>query len=131
MSGAHQQYLTVTRVWCVTMETLRLILRYAHLIGFAMLLGGAIVQYLSGKLRINSTIFWGATIQLVTGVLLSAPFDRDPPLDYAKIGVKAVLAVLIFGAVVSVRKKEEIAKGHFLGIAGMTLLNAAIAVFWR
>lgn len=113
------------------METLRLILRYAHLIGFALLLGGAIVQYLSGRLRINSTMLWGATAQVVTGVLLSAPFDRDPELDYAKIAVKAVIAVLIFIAVFVVRKKDEISKGHFLGIVGMTLLNAAIAVFWN
>lgn len=115
------------------METLRLILRYAHLIGFAMLLGGAIVQYLSGRLRINSTMLWGATTQVVTGVLLSAPLGREgeEELDYAKIGVKAVIAVLIFIAVFVVRKKDEIGKGHFFGIIGMTLLNAAIAVFWR
>ena len=66
---------------------------------------------------------------LVTGVLLASPFDRDPPLDYTKIAVKAVIAVLIFVAVLVVRKKETIGKGHFLGIVGMTLLNAAIAVF--
>jgi hypothetical protein len=113
------------------MEILRLILRYAHLIGFAMLLGGAIVQYVSGTLRINSTMFYGAITMLVTGVLLAAPFHREPPLDYVKIAVKGVIAVLIFAAVVVVRKKETIGKGHFLGIVGMTLLNAAIAVFWR
>ncbi len=112
-------------------ELLRLILRYAHLVSFAMLLGGAIAQYFSGKLRINQAMFYGSIGMLVTGVLLAAPFDRDPPLDYAKIGVKAVIAALIFGAVVSVRKKDVVGKGHFLGIVGMTLLNAAVAVFWR
>ncbi|WP_117212121.1 hypothetical protein [Allorhizocola rhizosphaerae] len=112
------------------METLRLILRYAHLIAFAMLLGGAIVQYLSAKLRINDAMFWGSIGMLVTGVLLAAPFPNRE-LDYTKIGVKAVLAVLIFGAVIAVRKKQEVGKGHFLGIVGMTLLNAAVAVFWR
>lgn len=113
------------------METLRLILRYAHLIGFAMLLGGAIAQYLSAKLRINSTMFWGSVVQVVTGVLLSAPLGREEELNYAKIGVKAVIAILIFIAVFVVRKKDVIAKGHFFGIVGMTLLNAAIATFWR
>jgi hypothetical protein len=113
------------------METLRLILRYAHLVGFAMLLGGAIVQYASGVLRINSTMFQGSIAMLVTGVLLAAPFDRDPPLNYTKIIVKAVIAVLIFVAIAVVRKKEAVGRGHFAGIVGMTLLNAAIAVFWR
>jgi hypothetical protein len=113
------------------METLRLILRYAHLIAFAMLLGGAIMQYLTGVLRINQAMWGGSIGMLVTGAALAAPFDRDPPLDYTKIIVKAVIAVLIFVAVFVVRKKETIGKGHFLGIVGMTLLNAAIAVFWR
>jgi hypothetical protein len=36
------------------METLRLVLRYAHLIGFAVLLGGAVAQYVSGRIRINA-----------------------------------------------------------------------------
>lgn len=113
------------------METLRLILRYAHLIAFAMLLGGAIMQYLTGVLRINQAMWGGSIGMLVTGVLLGAPFDRDPPLDYTKIAFKGVIAVLIFVAVLVVRKKETIGRGHFLGIVGMTLLNAAIAVFWR
>lgn len=55
------------------MEALRLILRYAHLIGFALLLGGAIAQFVSGKLRINPAMQWGAIIQVVTGLALSAP----------------------------------------------------------
>ena len=50
------------------MEWLRLVLRYAHLIGFALLLGGAIAQYLSGKIRINPAMLWGAGVQVVTGL---------------------------------------------------------------
>lgn len=113
------------------MDALRLILRYAHLIGFALLLGGAITQYLTGKLRINSAILWGSIIQVVTGIALAAPFPRDAQLDPAKLAVKAVIAVLIFVMVFVVRKKEAVAKGHFIGIVAMTLINAAVAVFWR
>jgi hypothetical protein len=29
------------------------------------------------------------------------------------------------------RKRSEINKGHFIGIVAMTLVNAAVAVFWR
>ena len=50
------------------MEWLRLVLLYAHLIGFALLLGGAVAQYLSGKIRINAAMLWGAGVQVVTGV---------------------------------------------------------------
>ena len=50
------------------METLRLVLLYVHLIGFALLLGGSIAQYVSGRLRINAAMLWGSVIGLLTGI---------------------------------------------------------------
>ncbi|SCG75476.1 hypothetical protein GA0070609_5125 [Micromonospora echinaurantiaca] len=115
----------------VAVEALRLILRYVHLIGFALLLGGAIVQYVSGRLRINSSMLWGSVIMLLTGIGLSAPLrDGDEP-DPAKLVTKLVLALLIFVMVFFSRKREAVNRGHFLAIVGLTLVNAAVAVFWR
>ncbi|UQU68103.1 hypothetical protein COUCH_18255 [Couchioplanes caeruleus] len=117
------------------MEALRLILRYAHLVGFALLLGGAIVQYISGKLRINPAMLWGSVIQVVTGLALAAPLrgggDAEP--DPAKLAVKLVIAVAIFIMVfIPWRKRREaVARGHFIGIIALTLVNAAVATFWR
>jgi hypothetical protein len=114
-------------------EALRLILRYAHLIGFALLLGGALMQYLTAKLRINPAMLWGAVIQLVTGIALAAPLrgggDDEP--SPVKLGVKLLIAVLIFIMVFFSRKREAVNRGHFLAIVGMTLVNAAVATFWR
>ncbi|MEV4479411.1 hypothetical protein [Micromonospora coxensis] len=113
------------------MEALRLILLYVHLIGFALLFGGAAVQYLSGRLLVNSPMLWGAVIQLVTGIGLSAPLrDGDEPAP-AKLVTKLVLALLIFVMVFFSRKREQVARGHFLAIIGLTLVTAAVAVFWR
>jgi hypothetical protein len=110
-----------------------LILRYAHLIGFALLLGGAILQYLSGRIRINPAMLWGSIIQVVTGVALAAPLrgggDDEP--DPAKLAVKGLLAVLIFVMVFVPRRRDEVNRGHFNVIIGMTLVNAAVATFWR
>ena len=115
------------------MEALRLVLRYAHLIGFALLLGGAVAQYLSGRLRVNPAMLWGAVIQVVTGVALSAPLDRDEADQpgAAKLGVKLVLALLIFVMVFFSRRRAQVNRGHFLAIIGLTLVNAAVATFWR
>jgi hypothetical protein len=113
------------------MNALRLILLYAHLIGFALLLGGAVAQYLSGTIRINTAMLWGAVTQLVTGVALSAPLGRDYDLNYTKISVKLVVAVAIFVMVFFSRKREAVNSGHFFAIVGLTLVNAAVAVFWR
>jgi hypothetical protein len=117
----------------MVMEALRLVLRYAHLIGFAMLLGGAVAQYVSGKLRINVVMLWGAVVMLVTGLGLAAPLrgggDNEP--DPAKLAVKGLIAVLIFVMVFFSRKRAVVNRGHFLAIVGLTLVNAAVAVFWR
>ncbi|GHJ50342.1 hypothetical protein Cs7R123_76840 [Catellatospora sp. TT07R-123] len=115
------------------MEALRLILRYVHLVGFALLLGGAVVQYLSGKIRVNSVMVWGASIQLLTGIALSAPLGRAVQPDPAKLAVKGVIALLIFIMVIVpfVKKRESVNPGHFFAIIGLTLLNAGVAVFWH
>lgn len=112
-------------------EALRLILRYIHLIGFALLLGGTVVQYLSGKLRINQAMLAGAGIQVLTGFLLCAPLGRDVQPPAAKLITKAVLALVIFVMVFFSRKRENVNKGHFLSICGLTLITAAVAVFWQ
>jgi hypothetical protein len=113
------------------MNALRLILLYAHLIGFALLLGGAVAQYLSGTIRVNAAMLWGAITQLVTGVALSAPLGREEDLNSVKITVKLVVALAIFVMVFFSRKREAVNSGHFLAIVGLTLANAAVAVFWR
>ncbi|HEX6873930.1 MAG TPA: hypothetical protein VF163_22745 [Micromonosporaceae bacterium] len=115
------------------MEALRLVLRYVHLIGFALLLGGAVVQYLSGRIRMNSSMLWGAGIQVVTGLALAAPLrggDEAEP-EPAKLAVKLVLALAIFAMVFFSRKRDVVNTGHFAAVIGLTLVNAAVAVFWR
>jgi hypothetical protein len=115
------------------MEALRLVLRYAHLIGFAVLLGGAIAQYVSGKVRINVPMLWGSGIQLATGLLLAAPLrgggDKEP--DPVKLAVKGVIALMIFIMVFIPRRRTAVNPGHFFAIVGLTLVNAAVATFWR
>lgn len=115
------------------MEALRLVLLYLHLIGFAMLLGGAVMQYLSGRLRTNPAMLWGSVAQLVTGLALSAPLrgggDHEP--SPVKLAVKLLIAVLIFVMVFFARKRTDVNRGHFLAIIGMVLLNAGVATFWH
>jgi hypothetical protein len=113
-------------------EALRLVLLYVHLIGFALLLGGAAAQYLSGRIRITAAMLWGSVIQLASGVGLAAPLRGDDPEPApAKLAVKAVVAILIFVMVFFSRKRAEVNRGHFLAVIGLTLVNAAVAVFWR
>ena len=114
------------------MEILRNLVVYLHLIGFALLLGGSVAQYLSGKLRINLAMLGGALIQVLTGLILAAPWGLEPgeKLNYAKLGVKLVVALMILAMTYFSRKREKVNRGHFMAIIGLVLANAAIAVFW-
>jgi hypothetical protein len=116
----------------VGVEATRLILLFLHLVGFALLLGGAVAQYLSGRLRINPAMLWGSIAQVVTGLALAAPLrgggDAEP--DKAKLAVKLLIALMIFVMTFFARKRDNVNKGHFLAIIGLTLANAAVAVFW-
>ncbi len=112
------------------MEFLRQLLLYIHLIGFALLLGGFVTQYLSGVLRINAALLWGSAIQVVTGAALASPIgDNDRPAGF--LVVKGIVAVLIAVMVWVPRRRAEVNRGHFLAIGVLTLANAAVAVFWH
>jgi hypothetical protein len=113
-------------------EALHLILRYIHLIGFGLLLGGAVAQYLTGTLRINQAMLWGAVIQLASGLALAAPIrpeGEEPPVG--KLVVKLVLGILIFVMVFFSRRRTEVNRGHFLATLGLVLITAAVGTFWR
>src|SRR5215470_11074523 len=103
------------------METLRDIVLYLHLVGFAMLLGGSIAQYLTGKIRINRAMLGGAVIQVVTGVILAIPFGLGPDekLSPIALGIKLVIALMILAMTFFSRKREVVNRGHFLAIVGL------------
>ena len=115
------------------MEPLRLVLLYLHLIGFALLLGGAVTQYLTGTIRINRAMLIGAGTQVLTGLVLASPLrgggEAEP--EPAKLAVKGLIGLMIFAMVFFSRRREVVNNGHFLAIVGLTLVNAAVAVFWR
>ncbi len=114
------------------MHALREIVLYLHLIGFALLLGGGVAQYVSGRLRINAAMLWGAVTQVVTGLILAAPFGMEEGEKFspAAIAIKLVVAIAILAMVFFARRREAVNRGHFLGIIALVLVNAAIGLFW-
>ena len=112
------------------LEVVRLVLRFTHILGVALLFGGFAVQYFARQFRINSAMLYGAVTQVLTGLALAAPLPRDEQPDPAKLAVKLLVAVMIAAMVIVVRQRETVAKGHFLAIGGLTLVNVAVATFW-
>lgn len=117
------------------MEFLRLLLRYLHLVGFALLVGAWVAQYLTRKLRVNVPMRTGLGMMIGTGLVLAIPFPDGVELDYVKLGVKLAIALgigALFGvAVTRERAEKAVPRPLFLSIGGLALLNAAVAVFWR
>ena len=118
------------------METLRHIVLFVHLIGFAVLFGAWAVQAFGGKREIVKLMHIGVTIAAVAGLALAAPWGLPDgaEMNYAKIGTKLVV-LLIIGAFLGIgrarqRKSGQVPSALFWGIGVLTAVNAGIAVIW-
>jgi len=114
------------------MEILHSIVVIVHLIGFATLFGGWLVEAV-GKHRITKIMHWGLVIALVAGLALSAPWGLDDP-NYAKIGTKLVV-VIVIGALLGIGSARQKRNGSvpaplFWGIGILTVVNVALAILW-
>lgn len=104
-----------------------------HLIGWAIVLGGTLVNLRTPK--IATGVLHGILTALVTGILLvglasAGVAGHDP--NTTKIAVKLVVAAVVAVLVIlGVRKPTRVTTGYLGGIAGLTALNVAIAVLWR
>lgn len=110
------------------MDILHGILLVLHLLGWAMVFGGALAGMKSGKLTDGA--FHGILTALVTGIVLTGLLGSDA--NHVKIAVKLLVAVVVTVLVVLGRRRPEKVTTGFLGaIAGLVALNVALAVLWR
>ena len=105
-----------------------------HLIGFAALFGGLLVQLRAKEPEVNAAMLYGSVTLLITGLALVWVEVSGPvpdPVNYVKIAIKLVVTALVVLLVVKNRKFASIPRGLWGLIAGLTLTNAAIAVLWQ
>jgi hypothetical protein len=110
-----------------------------HLVGLSALLGGFLVQIKALRAKtaeILPAMVHGAWTALVTGLLLVGVREWElamgggEDLDHSKIAIKTVV-VLIIVVLVMLKRKQKPVSGAILGtVAGLTLLNVVLAVFW-
>jgi hypothetical protein len=109
-------------------------LTLVHLIGFAALLGGCLVQFRSVAPEVSRTMLVGAWTQLASGlalaVVLELTSDAAGPVDYTELGVKLGVTAVVVLLVAKNRKFQSIPKGLWGLITALTLAAAVIAVFW-
>jgi hypothetical protein len=113
------------------MEILRQILLFLHLLGFAALLGGLLVQVRDADKRVNAVVRDGAGTTFLAGLLLVGVLEAgDEDVNHVKIGVKFAVALVILVLVMANTRKPTIPQGLFLGLLLLTVLNVGLAVFW-
>lgn len=115
------------------METLRLIVVFIHLIGFATLFGAWAVEAFGGRKHITKLMNVGLVIAAVAGLALAAPWGTDS-FNYPKIGTKLIV-LLVIGAFMGIgsarqRKNGAVPSLLFWGVGILTLVNAGLAVIW-
>lgn len=116
------------------MEILRHVVVFIHLIGFATLFGAWAVQAFGGKRAFTRLMNIGMAIAAVAGLVLAAPWPAGIEMNYAKIGTKLII-LLIIGALLGIglgkqRKGGTVAPAVFWLVGILTLVNAGIAVLW-
>jgi hypothetical protein len=114
------------------MQLAQQILVLLHLIGFAALLGGFLVQIRSKEPEINASMLNGSFTLLITGLALVALEEIGPdPVNHVKIAIKLLITAVIVVLVAKNRKFVSIPRGLWGLIGGLTITNAAVAVLWQ
>ncbi|WP_025134921.1 hypothetical protein [Leucobacter sp. PH1c] len=117
------------------MEIVKGILVVLHLVGFGAVFGSTLAQLSfvkAGRARITPGILHGATLLFATGLLLVASiYMLGGSPNNAKIGVKTLVLIGLIVVILVNRKKENVSGGVLGAIAGLSLLNVALAVLWH
>ena len=114
------------------METVRLVLLFLHLLGWAALFGGLVAQARDADKRVNAAMRDGIGTAFLTGLALVGVIqggDLDE-VNNAKIAVKLVVGLVLLILVMANTRKERIPQGLWAGLCVLTVVNIAVAVFW-
>ena len=113
------------------MDLLQNVLVLLHFIGWAVLLGGMVVQLREPGRSVTAAMRDGIGLAFVTGLLLVGVLEAgDETVNNAKIAVKFTVALVVLVLVMANMRKERIPNGLFFGLLGLTLANMTVAVFW-
>ena len=108
------------------------ILVLVHLIGFAALFGGFLIQLRSKEPEVNAAMLHGSLTLLITGLALVTLEEIGPdPVNHLKIAIKLITTAMIVLLVAKNRKFASIPRGLWALIGGLTIANAAVAVLWQ
>lgn len=113
------------------MEILRLVLLFLHVLGFAALFGGLVVQARNSEKSVNAAMRDGVGTAFLAGLLLVGVLESgDEPVNHAKIGVKFAIGLVLLVLVMANARKPTIPQGLWAGLLLLSVANIAVAIFW-
>lgn len=125
------------------LDVLRSFMLVAHFVGLAAVIGPFILQLRWKGQYGFAVVLGGAITQLVTGLVLVGLAEMraaqlDFEVDHVKVAVKLVIGVLVFVAALIGYLKQRKTEGgggrelmpFFHTAGGLALVNTALAVFW-
>lgn len=113
------------------MEILRLVLLFLHVLGFAALFGGLVVQARNSEKSVNAAMRDGVGTAFLAGLLLVGVLESgDDPVNHAKIGVKFAIGLVLLVLVMANTRKPTIPQGLWAGLVLLSVANIAVAIFW-
>ena len=114
------------------MELVGQIVLLLHLIGFAALFGGILVQSKVREPEVNAAMLHGSYTMVVTGLGLAVVAELgSAPVNIAQLVIKLVVAVIITFLVIINRRFTSIPKGLWGLLGVLTLGNAVLSVLWQ
>jgi len=103
-----------------------------HLVGFAALLGGSLVQLRDRAPEVNATMLGGAWIGLLTGAgLFVLTVTGSEAVQYPQLIVKSVIALFVVVLVAKNRKFADIPRGLLVLIIALAVAGAGLPIFWQ
>ncbi|MEQ6902847.1 hypothetical protein [Nocardioides sp. YIM 152588] len=113
------------------MDTLRLILLILHILGYAALIGGLLVQMGPGEKKVNGAMRDGVGLAFLTGLALVGVLEAgDGDVNHAKVGVKLAIGLVLLILVMANTRKEKIPNGLWAGLLLLSIANVCVAVLW-
>jgi heme A synthase len=113
------------------MELLRQILLVIHILGFAALIGGLLVQAGSPERVVNGAMRDGVGTAFLAGIALVGVLEADDQsINYTKIAVKGLIGLVLLILVMANTRKERIPQGLWAGLLLLSVANVCVAVLW-
>lgn len=113
------------------MQVAQQIVLLLHLMGFAGLLGGVLVQVRTSDPEVSATMLWGGWVLLGTGIALTVlEVVGNDVADWAPLVVKLLLTLFLVLLLSRNRRYLSVPRGLWALIGVLTLVSAVIAVLW-